>query len=145
MSVEQRVRDASEQLRSTTDPLPIPAPRFFRTTRRPRVSARAIAFGVVVLILGAAIGVAAIRRDSDTEGRLSTVAPTTATTAGDPDAAASHVRFLPKFTGIPAKAAVATLTSLALRYEIRLEDGADIVWVWIGPHAEYDKLVQGRA
>ena len=25
---------------------------------------------------------------------------------------------------------------------LAVEDGADFVWVWIGTHAEYDKLIQ---
>ena len=28
---------------------------------------------------------------------------------------------------------------------LAFEDGADFVWVWIGAHAEYDRLVQSRA
>lgn len=29
---------------------------------------------------------------------------------------------------------------------LAVEDGSDLVWVWIGAHAEYDRLVQeGRA
>ena len=28
---------------------------------------------------------------------------------------------------------------------LAVEDGQDIVWVWIGTHAEYDRLVQTRA
>lgn len=24
-----------------------------------------------------------------------------------------------------------------------VESGADVVWVWIGPHAEYDRLIKG--
>lgn len=31
---------------------------------------------------------------------------------------------------------------VGLRYRaLALEDGADFVWVWIGTHAEYDRLV----
>jgi hypothetical protein len=26
---------------------------------------------------------------------------------------------------------------------LAVEDGSDLVWVWIGPHAEYDQLLQG--
>jgi hypothetical protein len=26
-----------------------------------------------------------------------------------------------------------------------VEDGEDLLWVWIGTHAEYDRLVQHRA
>jgi hypothetical protein len=28
---------------------------------------------------------------------------------------------------------------------LAVEDGADVVWVWIGTHAQYDRLVQTRA
>jgi hypothetical protein len=28
---------------------------------------------------------------------------------------------------------------------LAVEDGSDYVWVWIGTHAEYDKLIQGRS
>ncbi len=27
---------------------------------------------------------------------------------------------------------------------LAIEDGSDLVWFWIGPHAEYDKLVGRR-
>jgi hypothetical protein len=27
---------------------------------------------------------------------------------------------------------------------LAVEDGSDLVWVWIGTHAEYDQLIQGR-
>lgn len=27
---------------------------------------------------------------------------------------------------------------------IAVEEGADLVWVWIGPHAEYDRLLRSR-
>ena len=27
---------------------------------------------------------------------------------------------------------------------LALEDGADLVWVWIGTHAEYDRLIRGK-
>jgi hypothetical protein len=27
---------------------------------------------------------------------------------------------------------------------VAVEDGSDLVWFWIGPHAEYDQLLRGR-
>jgi len=28
---------------------------------------------------------------------------------------------------------------------LAVEQGADIVWFWIGPHAECDRMIRGRA
>jgi hypothetical protein len=28
---------------------------------------------------------------------------------------------------------------------LAVEHGPDIVWFWIGPHAEYDRIIRGRA
>ena len=35
---------------------------------------------------------------------------------------------------------------VGLRYQaLAVEDGNDLLWVWIGTHAEYDRLVQRNA
>ena len=37
------------------------------------------------------------------------------------------------------------LVRVGLHYRaLAVEDCSDLVWVWIGPHAEYDRLIQGR-
>jgi hypothetical protein len=126
MSVEERVRDACERLRIATDSLGLPEPHFAKLQRHRHLGAPAIAVGVIAAMVVVALGFAAINRDNDTEGRLSTEAPTATTFISDPEETASRPRWLPKFVGTPAKTSVETLNTVGLRYEIHLENGADI-------------------
>ena len=77
MTVEQRLRDSSEQLRIATDSLRVPQPRFERDPLRREFGAPAVAFAIIAVALVVAIGFAAINRDTDTEERLTTVSPPT--------------------------------------------------------------------